>query len=77
MKPIEFAECNTTWAKDQKPFLPLPAFTNDQETISLWQLTWRERITVLFSGRIWHRQSNYKQKLQGVSMSVDTPFITS
>lgn len=77
MTPVEFPEQTMVWAKDQPGFNPLPAFTNERETISLWRLTWRERLTLLFTGRLWHRQSNYGHKLQGVSMSVETPFITA
>ena len=74
MSPIEFKEQTVVWAKDQPPFLPLPAWTDERESISLWKLTWRERITLFFTGRIWHRQMNFGQSLQGTSMSVETPF---
>jgi hypothetical protein len=77
MSPIEFPEQTVVWAKNQPPFLPLPAWTNERETISLWKLTWRERIALLFTGRLWHRQMNFGHKLQGVSMSVETPFIVT
>ena len=50
MKPIEFPQMNRTWAKNQPPYLSLPAYSNDKETISCWKLTLRERIQVLFTG---------------------------
>ncbi len=34
MTPIEFPQQTIVWAKDQPPYLPLPAFTNERETIS-------------------------------------------
>lgn len=38
MTPIEFPEQTIVWAKNQPPYLPLPAFTNERETISCWRL---------------------------------------
>lgn len=75
MRPIEFKEQTMVWAKDQPGFKPLPAYTDARETISLWRLSWLERFVLLCTGRLWHRQSNHGQKLQGVSMSTRTPFI--
>jgi len=74
MKPIDFPEQNRVWAKDQPPYLPLPAYTNERETISCWQLSWRERLTVLFRGRLWLRQCNFGQKLQPQAPTVESPF---
>ena len=64
MKPVKFPEYNAILAKDQPPYLPLPAFVNKEETISLWKMTWLERIRVLFSGKVWVRQLNFGQPLQ-------------
>lgn len=74
MRPIEFPEQTTVWAKNQPPFLPLPAFSNREETITLWQLTWRERFALLVRGRLWHRQVNFGAPLQALMMEVDSPF---
>ena len=64
MKPIQFPEQTMVWAENQPPYLPLPAYTDDRETISLWALTWRERIRALFTGRLWLRQLNFGAALQ-------------
>lgn len=56
MKPIEFPEQNVVFAKDQPEYLPLPAFRNDGgmgEVISCWQLTLRERLRLLLTGKLW------------------------
>lgn len=74
MQPIEFPEQTVIWAKNQPPYLPLPAFTNDRETISCWRLTWRERLLVLWRGRFWLRQMNFGSALQPQAPSVETPF---
>lgn len=56
MKPIEFPEQNIVYAKDQPEYLPLPAFkANDEmgQVISCWELSFRERLRILFSGKLW------------------------
>jgi hypothetical protein len=74
MTPIEFPQQTIVWAKNQPPYLPLPAYTDDRETISCWQLTWRERLKVLCFGCLWLRQMNFGSPLQPQALSVDTPF---
>ena len=54
MEPIEFKEQNVVYAKDQPEYLPLPAYkTEDGEITSCWKLTFREKLSVLFHGKIW------------------------
>ena len=74
MKPIKFPEQTMVWAENQPPYLPLPAYSNDQETISLWALTWRERLRILFTGRLWLRQLNFGRSLQPQKPSLESPF---
>jgi len=75
MKPIEFAEQTTVWAKNQPPYRPLPAYTDEEQTISLWELTWRERLRVLFRGRLWLRQMNFGEPLQPQLPGLENPFL--
>ena len=75
MKPVVFKEANTTWAKNQPEYRPLPAFTNEMETISCWKMTWRERLRLLFQGHIWLRQTNQGNPLQPQLLQLDYPFI--
>jgi hypothetical protein len=56
MKPIEFKEQTVIVAKDQPEYLPLPAFIDngpEGAVISCWGMTWRERLQILFTGKIW------------------------
>ena len=76
VNPIAFPQQTTVWAKNQPPYLPLPAYTNDRETITCWQLTWRERIAVFLLGRLWLRQINLGQPLQAQAPSINTPFLS-
>jgi hypothetical protein len=73
-KSLQFPEQTTVWAKHQPPYRPLPAYTDETETITLWSLTWRERLSVLLRGRIWLRQANYGQPLQPQALQVACPF---
>lgn len=74
MKPIEFPEQTQVWAKNQPPYLPLPAYVDGRDTITLWQLTWGERLRLLFMGRLWLRQLNCGQPLQPQLPTLDSPF---
>jgi hypothetical protein len=74
MKPVAFPEQNIVWAENQPPFKPLPAYTSATETISCWQLTWRERLTLVWRGCIWLRQMNMGDALQPQCMSVESPW---
>lgn len=75
MKPIEFPEQTIVWAKDQPPYLPLPAYTDAKETISCWRLSWAERLRVLFTGRLWLRQQNFGEPLQPQAPTTVRPFL--
>lgn len=77
MIPVEFPEQTMVWAKDQPPYLPLPAYVNERETISCWRLTWRERLQVLWRGQIWLRQCNFREPLQPQAPSVESPFVAA
>lgn len=74
MIPIEFAEQTIVWAKDQPEYLPLPAYSNERETISCWRLTWPERVRVLLFGIVWLRQMNFGGPLQPQRPMVESPF---
>lgn len=74
MTPVEFPEQTTVWARNQPRYQPLPAFTNDLETVSCWSVSWYERLQLLWSGRLWLRQYNFGQPLQAQLPQVESPF---
>lgn len=74
MEPVTFAESNVVIAKDQPPYLPLPAYVSAYETISCWQLSTRDRVRLLFTGRLWLRQCNFGNPLQPQKPSAESPF---
>ena len=56
MKPIKFKEQNCTFAENQPEYIPLPAYKVDEpegRIISCWQLSFRERLRILFTGHLW------------------------
>lgn len=56
MKPIEFDGFNVTFAKDQPEYLPLPAYRDpgpEGTVVSCWELSFKERIKILFTGKLW------------------------
>ncbi len=56
MEPIKFKEQNCTFAEDQPQYRPLPAFKDPGEqgqVISCWKLSFKERMTILFTGKMW------------------------
>lgn len=75
MKPVPFPEQTIVYAKNQLPFLPLPAYSNAEETISKLQLTWKERFLVLWRGHVWHRQMNYGRPPMAILVQVEYPFL--
>jgi len=76
MKPTDFSESNIVFAKDQPQYLPLPAdITDDGIAITCWTLTWRERLIILFTGRIWLKQMTFNKPLQPQLLSVECPFV--
>jgi hypothetical protein len=77
MVPVPFPQQTVVWAEHQPEYSPLPAYTDGQETISRWALTWRERLRVLVTGTLWLRQMNFGRALQPVHLGLDSPFETT
>ena len=76
MKPITFPEVNRVYAEDQPKYLPLPVHVNEMGlTTSCWQLTWRERIKVLFTGVMWFDQHTFNQPLQPQRPYIDCELV--
>ena len=57
MKPIEFPEKNRILLKPadmtDKECCSLPVYCDGKQCISLWKLSWKERLQSLFYGRLW------------------------
>ncbi len=69
MRPVDFAGSNTVFAKNQPEYLPLSAKTDRDPrgtVTSCWALSWRERLTVLWRGRLFLRQLTFGSPLQPI-----------
>lgn len=76
MTPVKFDGHNTVWAKDQPPYLPLPAHNGcDGKVTTCWRLTWRERLKLLVTGRLWLQQLAFGNPLQPQRASADRPIL--
>ena len=74
MKTIKFEGCNVVFAKNQPEYLQLPALRNeDGEVITCWKLSFKERIKILFTGKIWLGILTFNKLLQPLKMSCDKP----
>lgn len=81
MKLIEFPEQTVVIAKDQPEYLPLPAWRRPHdasgEIVCCWQLSFRNRLKLLFTGKIWHSILTFNQPLQPQLLQVDKPEMNS
>ena len=77
MNLIEFPEQTVVIAKDQPEYLPLPAYRypNDPQgrVACCWKLTWRERLIVVLTGRLWHQILTFNKPLQPQLLTVTKP----
>lgn len=57
MEPINFPQATKTLGPPkgmtEEECGKLPVFTDGTRCISLWKMTWRERLNALLFGRIW------------------------
>ena len=51
MKPIKFKEANRTLVGYKCK--NLPTFTDGRQSLSLWKMTFRERLSALIFGKVW------------------------
>jgi hypothetical protein len=77
MTPAKFPETNTTFAKDQPQYRQLPAHRGGVQgcVTTCWALTWRERLRVLWTGRLWLQQLTFGNRLQPQLPSVRKPLL--
>jgi len=80
MKAVKFKYQNIVFAEDQPEYEPLPALKIDNQTgdvVSCWRLSFKERLRVLFLGRVWLNLMTYNKPLTPSYMSVNRKDIFS
>lgn len=66
MKPIKFKGHNTVYAENQPPYIPLPVLkfeTPEGEATACWKMSFKERLKVLFTGKIWVQLLTFNEPL--------------
>ena len=71
MKPIEFAEQNIVFAKDQPEYEPLPAHVSNQGVTTCWQLSEEDKKRILDNRPIWVRNLTFGGALQPIMITTD------
>jgi len=74
MKPIKFKHQNIIFAEDQPEYQSLPAFKiegPEGNVVSCWQMSFKERLKVLFTGKIWLNLVSFNKPLTPSFMSVN------
>lgn len=72
MEPVRFKEMNTVYGKEQDEYFDLPSYkTENGDVTTIWKLTFKERLQVLFGSKIILRMKTFNKPLQPVSMSLD------
>jgi len=74
MDIIKFDGCNVTYGEGQPEYKPLPALRlDDGEVITCWNPSFRERLKILFTGKIWLNILTFNKPLQQLLMSANRP----
>lgn len=72
MKAKKFKEQNVVYAKNQPEYLQLPALKLKQgEVISCWELTLKERLKLIFTGKIWACVLTFNKPLQPMCLTIN------
>ena len=74
MKPVEFKGWNVTFAKDQHPYLPLPAFRDKDGKVTIcYHCNFWDRIVILFKGKLWFQTLTFNKPIQPQKLMVKYP----
>jgi hypothetical protein len=64
----------TVYAKNQPPYIPLPAYKEEDGTVTTrWRLTFKERVQVLLGGHIWVTLLTFNKPLQPITLTAECP----
>jgi len=74
MTPVKFPEVNVTYAENQPEYRPLPGFKNpspEGEFVFCMGLSIKERIKLLFTGKLWVTLLTFNRPLTPSFFSVN------
>lgn len=78
MKPIEFEGSNCVYAEEQEEYLSLPAYKhgdNQGSVSACWKVTFREKLKILFTGKIYITLLSFGKPLTPHRLEVNSPII--
>jgi len=73
MKPEKFKHCNVTFAENQPEYISLPALkieSKEGHVITCWKLSFKERLKILFIGKMWLKLLTFNKPLTPSLLSV-------
>lgn len=76
MIPVDFPEVTNRIAEGQDQYMTLPAHINpgnQGEVTFCWQLTWKERMQLFLTGKLWHSVLTFNQPLQPQVLNIEKP----
>lgn len=53
MKSIKFKECNKVYAENQPEYITMDVLDDGKYVVSCWEISFIEKIRILFTGKIW------------------------
>lgn len=76
MDLVNFPEKSVVIAEDQPEYRPMPAYIDPAGNITCcWRLSLKERVKLLFTGKIWHTIMTFNEPLQPQLLQVDKPLM--
>jgi len=74
MDAVKFPQCNVVYAKNQPEYLLLPSHKAKNGTVtSCWEMSIKERLKVLWTGKIYLQILTFNQPLQPQRMDTSNP----
>ena len=74
MEIIDFEGTNCVYAKDQPEYLPFHCYQDEEGCLtSCWKLSFKEKLKVLFSGKVWLQVLTFNKPLQPLRMQAENP----
>lgn len=74
MNPIKFKEQNIIFAEHQDNYWPLPALVkkdNYGTVMTCWKMSFKERLKVLLTGKIWVYEASFNKPLTPIFLSTN------
>jgi len=76
MKPIKFPESNVMLAENQPEYNQLPIYRFENgDNVSCWKLSLKERIILLFTGKLWISMKTFNNKPMPILPTIEKDIV--